>query len=131
MDDISNIRVTEINNSFLERLVTEEKLFINDKTAAVFAVSFAINNNFDSVITDDYSLSSPTINKWDAASVDSTGAIRLILKIRHPKIECPFRALQAIMDIGLNKMRELCPETGFIKISHFIKKEDIVDGNKT
>ena len=123
MDDISNIRVTEVNNAFLQRLVTEEKLFKDDKTAAIFAVSYAINNDFDKSITDDYILPSPTINKWDATSVDSTGALRMIVKIRHPDIECPFRVIQAIMNVGLNKMREESPETGFIKISKFIKKE--------
>ncbi len=125
MEDISNIRVTEVNNAFLERLVTGEGLFINDKTAAVFAVSYAINNDLDRDITDNYALPTPTVNKWDAASVDSSGALRLIVQLRHPEIECPFRVIQGIMNIGLNKMRELCPETGFIKISRFMKKEDL------
>ena len=124
MDDISNIRVTEINDAFLKRLVIKEGLFINDKTAAVFAVAFAINNDFDKDVTDSYTLPTPTINKWDAASVDSSGALQLLVKLRHPEIECPFRVIQAIMDIGLNKMRELCPETGFIRISRFMKKGD-------
>lgn len=125
MEDISNIRVTEINNSFLDRLVTQEGLFINDKTAAVFAVAYAINNDLDAGITEEYALPSPTINKWDAASVDSFGSLQLIVKIRHPEIHCPFRVIQAVMNIGLNKMRELCPETGFIKISRFMKNEDM------
>ena len=125
MEDISNIRVTEVNNTFLERLVTEEGLFINDKTAAVFAVAFAINNGLDRDVNDSCTLPTPTVNKWDAASVDASGALRLIVQLRHPEIECPFRVIQAIMNIGLNKMRELCPETGFIKISRFMKKEDL------
>lgn len=124
MEDISNIRVTEINNSFLERLVTNEGLFVNDKTAAVFAVAFAINNDLDVGITDEYTLPTPTVNKWDAASIDSSGSLQLIVKIRHPEVQCPFRVIQGIMNVGLNKMRELCPETGFIKISRFMKKEE-------
>ena len=123
MDDISNIRVTEINDAFLDRLVNQEKLFKNDKSAAVFAVSYAINNDLDIDISDNYVLPTPTINKWDATSVDSTGVLRMIVKIRHPNIECPFRVIQGIMNVGLNGMREKCSETGFIKISRFMKKE--------
>ena len=122
MDDISNIRVTEINNAFLDRLVTTEGLFKDDKTAAIFAVAYAINNDLDACITDDYSLPTPTVNKWDANSIDSTGALRLLVSIRHPEVQCPFRAIQGIMNIGLNRMREISPETGFIRISKFIKK---------
>ena len=125
MEDISNIRVTEVNNAFLERLAKEERLFVNDKTAAVFAVAFAINNDLDCNVTDGYTLPNPTVNKWDAASVDPSGSLRLIVQLRHPEVECPFRVIQAIMNIGLNKMRELCPEAGFIKISRFMKKEDL------
>lgn len=124
MDDISNIRVTEINNNFLQRLVAEEKLFKDDKTAAVFAVCFAINNDLDRQVGDDFSLPPPTINKWDSASIDSSGILRLLVDIRHPNVECPFRFIQAVMNIGLNKMRDIAPEAGFIKISNFLKKED-------
>ena len=65
----------------------------------------------------------PTVNKWDANSIDSTGALRLLVSIRHPEVQCPFRAIQGIMNIGLNRMREISPETGFIRISKFIKKD--------
>lgn len=123
MDDISNIRVTEVNNAFLERLVSIEGLFKDDKTAAIFAVSYAINNDLDVDITDDYTLPTPTVNKWDANSIDSTSALRLLVSIRHPNVTCPFRAIQGIMNVGLNKMRALSPEAGFIKISKFIKKD--------
>ena len=122
MDDISNIRVTEINNTFLGRLVGTEGLFKDDKTAAIFAVAYAINNNLDENISDEYTLPTPTVNKWDASSIDSTSALSLLVSIRHPEVKCPFRAIQGIMDIGLNKMRESLPETGFIRISNFIKK---------
>ena len=125
MEDISNIRVTEINNAFLGRLVTKEGLFVDDKTAAIFAVAFAINHDLDIGVTDQYRLPKPDTNKWDAASVDTSGALRLMVELRHPEVECPFRVIQAIMDIGLNKMREMSPETGFIKISRFMKKKEV------
>lgn len=121
MEDISNIRVTESNNAFLQRLVSDEGLFKDDKTAAVFAVSYAINNNLDLGITDDYSLPSPTVNKWDSNSVDASGALKLLVKIRHPDVTCPYRVIQAIMNIGLNSMRSICPETGFVRISRFMQ----------
>ena len=124
MDDISNIRVTEANNAFLKRLTDEESLFAEDKIAAIFAIAYAINNDLDLTLNGDYSIPSPTVNKWDAASIDPAGIFRLLVQIRHANVECPFRVLQAVMNLGLEKMRKEAPDTGFVKISSFIKNEE-------
>ena len=120
MDDISNIRITEQNDRFLTRLVSELNIFKDDKSAAMFAISFAINHDYDIAIDEGYTLSNPTINKWDANSIDNDGLFRLLVSIRHPNSDCPFRIIQGILDVGLKKMKEEAPENGFIRISSFL-----------
>lgn len=117
MEDISNIRVTEKNNDFLKRLVDEQGLFETDKMAAIFAISYALKRSLDDSISETYALDPNSINKWDAASIDSTGVLRLIVKERHPSVTCPFRFLQALMNKGLEEMAKNVPSTGFIRIS--------------
>ena len=123
MDDISNIRITDINNRFLERLVKDCSIFKDDKSAAMFAISFAINHDLDQNIDESYTLESPTINKWDANSIDSSGLFRLLISKRHPDTECPFRIIQGVLDKGLNGMRSLAPDNGFINISEYVHKD--------
>ena len=122
MEDYTNIRITEVNNRFLERLVKDSNIFVNDKSAAMFAIAYAINHDIDLSINESYSLEPPVMNKWDANSIDNEGVFRLLISKRHSNPEYPFRFLQSVLDAGLNKMREIAPDNGFINISEFINK---------
>lgn len=121
MEDISNIRVTEKNNEFLNKLVSSQKLFKDDKSAAMFAISYAIEHNLDEKIDDSYTLELPVINKWDANSIDSSEVFRLLIQKRHPSSVCPFRIIQGTLDLGLRALREIAPDSGYIELSKFIK----------
>ncbi len=101
---LSDINITAQNNSCISRM-REKSYFVDDKTAAQFAASYALKNLdlSDIPCLGEYKDQSGfTENKWHTSDFDGDRFFRRLIQIYHPNPGDEDYALRAIISLGLN-----------------------------
>jgi len=112
--DKTTIGVTPPNAAFLEE-ISEARYFEDQMDAAKFALSLAIRSG------EIPSTATGADTKWNVGSFDKDGKLRSLITTLFPEVETPYRAIEHLLNIGLDIMRGHVLENGEVDLLALIE----------
>ena len=113
--DKTTIGVTAKGQQVLERL-QERKVFADQMDAAKLALSLAISKGIRPSDT-------PAVDtKWNVGSFDRDGTVRTVVSVLFPDASEPYRAVESLVNAGLDLMDRELGSGGDIEILKLLPK---------
>lgn len=103
--DKKTIGLTPQARTVLEKLM-QRSYFRDQMDAAKFAMSFAINSGLDTSAVEG------TDTTWNVGSFDPDGELRNLLPALLPSVTTPYRAAEALLNVGLAEIGRRLEERG-------------------
>jgi len=119
--DKTTIGVTQSNATFLEEL-SQSQYFTDQMDAAKFALSLAIRSG------ETPSAVSGTDTKWHFGSFDKDGKLRALIQVLFPDVETPYRAIEHLLNVGLDLMRGHVLENGELDLMALVEPGEAEGG---
>ena len=116
--DKNTIGVTPKAQKILDQM-SQDKPFADQMDAAKFAMSIAIRRAAKpGEVTG-------AGTKWNVGSFDPDGELRNLLPIIYPDLKTPYRALESLIDSGLEIIAREYLKGGQFDIAHVLKDVDV------
>lgn len=115
--DKTTFGVTPPNATYLEEL-SQTQYFTDQMEAAKFALSLAIRSG------EVPGTVSGTDTKWHFGSFDKDGKLRAMIQTLFPDVEAPYRAIEHLLNVGLDTMRGHILENGELDLLALIEPSE-------
>lgn len=116
--DKITIGLTPENRSRIEQIM-EQGIFKDKMDAAKFALSVAINEGIEPGEAEG------TDTVWNVGSFDSDGQLKLIIPLLFENIDTPYRAVELLLNAGIEIIHKSIEETGDLIREQFMSKEKV------